>query len=249
MTCQESNQSRMLEELPMISHKSLLSRRNNYLAVPALALAAALSFGMAGPSALAAPGDGQNWGGGSKGGQNRGGDGSKGSDQNWGDGGSKGGGQNWGGGGSKGSDQNWKESGSKGGGQNWGGGGQKGGNWNQGGNQNWKGGNQNWSKNDKNWKGNKGWDGNKSWSQNYNKNWGKGWSNYNNHWNKNWNKKAYVRNWGWRPYYGQFVAGIVLGSLLTAPGAGIVPYAPEPYLCWYWADPYMYRGYWDYCYY
>ena len=57
-----------------------------------------------------------------------------------------------------------------------------------------------------------------------------------------------MRNWGYRPYYGQFVAGIVLGSLLAAPGVGVVPYAPEPYLCWYWADPFMYRGYWDYCY-
>jgi len=27
-----------------------------------------------------------------------------------------------------------------------------------------------------------------------------------------------------------------------------VPYAPQPNLCWYWADPYMIRGYWDYCY-
>jgi hypothetical protein len=51
-----------------------------------------------------------------------------------------------------------------------------------------------------------------------------------------------------RPYYGQFVGGVVLGSILAATGVGIVPYAPQPNLCWYWADPYMYRGYWDYCY-
>jgi hypothetical protein len=160
---------------------------------------------------LAERGDGQNWGGGSKGGG-----------QNW-----NGGGQNW-----KGGGQNWK-----GGGENWGGG--KGdGNWNKG-NNNY---NKNWSKNDKNWNG-KG-----DWNKNYGKGWGKGWSNYNNHWNKNWNRRAYVRNWGYRPYYGQFVAGVVLGSLLAASGVGVVPYAPEPYLCWYWADPFMYRGYWDYCY-
>jgi hypothetical protein len=67
-------------------------------------------------------------------------------------------------------------------------------------------------------------------------------------WNKNWNNQAYVRNWNHSNYYGQFVGGIVLGTLLAASGAGIVPYAPQPNLCWYWADPYMIRGYWDYCY-
>jgi hypothetical protein len=50
-----------------------------------------------------------------------------------------------------------------------------------------------------------------------------------------------VRNWNRRPYYGEFVGGVVLGSLLAAAGAGVVPYA-------HWADPYMTRGYWDYCY-
>ena len=116
-------------------------------------------------------------------------------------------------------------------------------NWNKGKN-NW---NKDWGKND-NWKKN-----NKNWSKNYNnknwnKNWPKHWSNYNNNWNKNWNNRAYVRNWNRRPYYGEFVGGVVLGSILAATGAGIVPYAPQPDLCWYWADPYMYRGYWDYCY-
>ena len=57
-----------------------------------------------------------------------------------------------------------------------------------------------------------------------------------------------MRNWNNRPYYGQFVGGVVLGSILAAAGVGIVPYAPQPNLCWYWADPYMIRGYWDYCY-
>jgi hypothetical protein len=96
--------------------------------------------------------------------------------------------------------------------------------------------------------GNNDWDKNgyKGWSQNH-KNHGKGWSGYSNNWNKNWNRHAYVRNWNHRPYYGEFIGGVVLGSILAANGVGVVPYAPEPYLCWYWADPYMYRGYWDYC--
>ena len=107
--------------------------------------------------------------------------------------------------------------------------------------------NKDWSKNG-NWKNN-----NNNWSKNYNdknwnKNWNKNWTNYNNNWNKNWNNRAYVRNWNRRPYYGEFVGGVVLGSILAATGVGIVPYAPQPNLCWYWADPYMYRGYWDYCY-
>jgi hypothetical protein len=123
------------------------------------------------------------------------------------------------------------------------------GNWNKdwGKNDDWKKYNKNWSKND-DWKKN-----NKNWSKNYNnknwnKNWPKHWGNYNNNWNGNWNNRAYVRGWNPRPYYGQFVGGVVLGSLLAASGVGIVPYAPQPNLCWYWADPYMYRGYWDYCY-
>jgi hypothetical protein len=41
----------------------------------------------------------------------------------------------------------------------------------------------------------------------------------------------------------------VLGSILTAAIAGVPPPPPRPDLCWYWSDPYMYRGYWDYCYY
>jgi len=85
------------------------------------------------------------------------------------------------------------------------------------------------------------------WSQNH-KNYGNGWSGYNNNWNKNWDRRACVRNWNPQPYYGEFIGGVFLGSILAANGVGVVPYAPEPYLCWYWADPYMIRGYWDYCY-
>ena len=111
-----------------------------------------------------------------------------------------------------------------------------------------------WNKGKNHWKNGDNWkyNNNKNWSNNNykynNKNWNKNWTNYNNNWNKNWNNRAYVRNWDHRPYYGQFVGGVVLGSILAATGVGIVPYAPQPNLCWYWADPYMYRGYWDYCY-
>ena len=114
------------------------------------------------------------------------------------------------------------------------------GHWKGGNNDNWKKGdhdvNENWSKN-----------GYQHWSQNH-KNYGNGWSGYHNNWNKNWDRRAYVRNWNPEPYYGEFIGGVFLGSILAANGVGVVPYAPEPYLCWYWADPYMIRGYWDYCY-
>ena len=77
-------------------------------------------------------------------------------------------------------------------------------------------------------------------------------SNKNKNWNKNWGRnnwnRNYVRSWKHRDYYGQFFGGIVLGSILSAAAVGIAPPPPRPDLCWYWADPYMYRGYWDYCY-
>ncbi len=126
---------------------------------------------------------------------------------------------------------------------NWNGNGNKSGNWNGNGNKsgNWNGNNGNWNKNGNKYGNNKNWNqyGNKNWSNN---------NHYNNNWNRNWNNRAYVRGWSRRPYYGEFFGGIVLGSILAANGVGIVPYAPDPSLCWYWADPYMYRGYWDYCY-
>jgi len=116
------------------------------------------------------------------------------------------------------------------------------GNWND--NGNWK---KYGDKGDHDRDGNWGKNGYQHWSQNH-KNYGKGWSGYNNNWNKNWDRRAYVRNWNPQPYYGEFIGGVFLGSILAANGIGVVPYAPEPYLCWYWADPYMIRGYWDYCY-
>jgi len=102
------------------------------------------------------------------------------------------------------------------------------------------------------WNNKKNWNnkGNKNWNKNWNNN---NWTNPNKNWNKNysnkyWNKnKFYVRTWKPRPYYGQFFGGVVLGSILTAAAIGIAPPPPAPGLCWYWSDPYGYRGYWDYC--
>ena len=59
---------------------------------------------------------------------------------------------------------------------------------------------------------------------------------------------VYARPWVRRPYYGRFVAGVALGTIITVAAVGLIPPRPAPDLCWYWADPYRYRGYWDYCY-
>ena len=75
--------------------------------------------------------------------------------------------------------------------------------------------------------------------------------NNNKNWNnKNWNHKNVVvvrpyRHWNHRPYYGQVIGGIALGTILGAAAYSAAP--PAPGLCWYWADPSMTRGYWDYC--
>lgn len=56
------------------------------------------------------------------------------------------------------------------------------------------------------------------------------------------------RHWHHRPHYGRVVGGIALGALLA--GSAFYAYQnapPAPGLCWYWADPYERRGYWDYC--
>jgi hypothetical protein len=55
------------------------------------------------------------------------------------------------------------------------------------------------------------------------------------------------RPWARRPYYGTIIAGVALGTLITVAAVGYVPARPAPNLCWYWADPYGNRGYWDYC--
>jgi hypothetical protein len=59
---------------------------------------------------------------------------------------------------------------------------------------------------------------------------------------------VYSRPWVRRPYYGTVVAGVVLGTIVTVAAVGMIPRRPAPDLCWYWADPYRNRGYWDYCY-
>ena len=71
--------------------------------------------------------------------------------------------------------------------------------------------------------------------------WGPGWR---------WGGRPYwyARPWARRPYYGTIVAGVALGALITVAAVGAVPPRPAPNLCWYWADPYRSRGYWDYCY-
>ena len=102
--------------------------------------------------------------------------------------------------------------------------------------------NKNYNKNyNKNWNSNNNWNNNKNWYKN-NQNWNK---KYSNKYRKK--NNIYVRTWKPRPYYGQFFGGVVLGSILTAAAIGIAPPAPAPGLCWYWSDPYGYRGYWDYC--
>jgi hypothetical protein len=56
------------------------------------------------------------------------------------------------------------------------------------------------------------------------------------------------RGWKHRPHYGRVLGGIALGTLLA--GSAYYAYAgapPAPGLCWYWADRYEERGYWDYC--
>jgi len=51
-----------------------------------------------------------------------------------------------------------------------------------------------------------------------------------------------------RPWFGTVVGGVALGTIVTAAAIGAAPaYAPAPGLCWYWADPSLTTGYWDYC--
>ena len=78
----------------------------------------------------------------------------------------------------------------------------------------------------------------------------KNWHNNKNWNNKNWNNKKVVvvrpyRKWNRRPYYGTVIGGVALGTILGA--AAYSAAAPAPSTCWYWADPSMTRGYWDYC--
>jgi hypothetical protein len=59
--------------------------------------------------------------------------------------------------------------------------------------------------------------------------------------------RPYYRRWVRRPYFGTVIAGVALGTILTAAAIGAPPPPPAPNLCWYWADPSLTRGYWDYC--
>ena len=69
------------------------------------------------------------------------------------------------------------------------------------------------------------------------------------------NKNVYVKKnvvvarpykvWVRKPYYGTYVSGVALGTILALSA---IPPAPAPNLCWYWANQAHTRGYWDYCY-
>ena len=59
---------------------------------------------------------------------------------------------------------------------------------------------------------------------------------------------GYVKNWSRKAYYGDFLAGVALGTIIGVAVAGSAPASPSSDLCWYWTDPSRSRGYWDYCY-
>jgi hypothetical protein len=59
--------------------------------------------------------------------------------------------------------------------------------------------------------------------------------------------RGVVRGWVARPYFGTTVAGVVLGSIITAAAVGVVPTSPDPSVCWYWTDQARAQGYWAYC--
>jgi hypothetical protein len=79
--------------------------------------------------------------------------------------------------------------------------------------------------------------------------------NKNKNGNNNNNKNVYVnkkvvvvrpyRPYNKKNYYGRVIGGVALGTVLGA--AAYSAMAPAPGLCWYWADPSMTQGYWDYC--
>ena len=58
----------------------------------------------------------------------------------------------------------------------------------------------------------------------------------------------HIRHWSHKHHYGDFVAGVALGTILGVAVAGIAPRPPSSELFWYWTDHSMSRGYWDYCY-
>jgi hypothetical protein len=66
--------------------------------------------------------------------------------------------------------------------------------------------------------------------------------------NKGGGKNWYVKRWNHKPYYGNIIAGVALGTLIGVTAVGVAPAAPSSDLCWYWTSPAHNRGYWDYCY-
>lgn len=66
--------------------------------------------------------------------------------------------------------------------------------------------------------------------------------------NKGGGKNWYVKRWNRKPYYGNIIAGVALGTLIGVTAVGVAPAAPSEDLCWYWSSPAHNRGYWDYCY-
>lgn len=54
------------------------------------------------------------------------------------------------------------------------------------------------------------------------------------------------RPWRRQAYFGAVIAGVTLGAII-ATAANAAPPPPSPDLCWYWNDPSLTSGYWDYC--
>ena len=44
-----------------------------------------------------------------------------------------------------------------------------------------------------------------------------------------------------------YIVAQVLGAIIAATAYAVIPPRPSPDLCWFWADPAMINGYWDYC--
>jgi hypothetical protein len=56
-----------------------------------------------------------------------------------------------------------------------------------------------------------------------------------------------VKPWEKKHHYGQFFAGVTLGTIIGANAVGVAPVAPAPNVCWYWTNPAKDKGYWDHC--
>ena len=48
-------------------------------------------------------------------------------------------------------------------------------------------------------------------------------------------------------YWGNVVAGVTIGAVVTAAAVNSAPRPPSPDLCWFWTDSSRTRGYWNYC--